>query len=297
MPLHTTPLRVAAIEFLNAAPLMWGLEADARFSLTYTLPSACADALRDDTADLGVIPAIELVRIPGLVGLAGLGVGVADREGAEVRSILLISRRPPAEVRTVVLDAASRTSAVLAQLLLRRHWGASASVVMAGARSPRWQEALEVADAVLLIGDPALRLRVSGAAQHLYVCDLAQEWRAWTGLPFVFALWGIRAPAFAAHRAWLVARLQAALAAGLDASEEIVRLWAPRLQLAPAEVRRYLADNVAYRLTAAHHQGLRRFVQLAGEEGWIEGAAMPELVAGTAGEAPAGGAGTAGEVA
>jgi len=200
----------------------------------------------------------------------------------------LVSRRPPAQVRPVVLDAASRTSAVLAQLLLRRRWGAAATAVtpMAGVG---WREALETADAVLLIGDPALQLRVSGAARHLHVYDLAQEWRAWTGLPFVFALWGIRAPAFEAHRGWLVARLHAALAAGLEASEELVRMWAPRLQIAPAEVRRYLADNVAYRLTAAHHHGLRRFVQLAGQEGWIQGAGLPELVAGT----PAGPATTA----
>ncbi|HEY7838292.1 MAG TPA: menaquinone biosynthesis protein [Terriglobales bacterium] len=294
---ESMPLRIAAIEFLNAAPLMWGLEADPRFALAYTLPSACADALRDGTADLGVIPAIELARIPGLVGLADLGVAVADHEGAEVRSILLVSRRPPAQVRTVVLDAASRTSAVLAQLLLRRRWGAAATAVtsVTGAAGAGWREALETADAVLLIGDPALQLRVSGAARHLHVYDLAQEWRAWTGLPFVFALWGIRAPAFEAHRGWLLARLHAALAAGLEASEELVRMWAPRLQIAPAEVRRYLADNVAYRLTAAHHHGLRRFVQLAAQEGWIEGAGLPELVAGTAVTAPA--SGPAGEVA
>jgi len=288
------PLRIAAIEFLNAAPLMWGLEADTRFALAYTLPSACADALRDGTADLGVIPAIELARIPGLVGLADLGVAVADQAGAEVRSILLVSQRPAAQVRTVVLDAASRTSVVLAQLLLRRRWGAAATAVTPGAGAG-WREALETADAVLLIGDPALQLRISGAARHLHVYDLAQEWRAWTGLPFVFALWGVRAPAFEAHRGWLVARLQAALAAGLEASEELVRMWAPRLQIAPAEVRRYLAENVAYRLTAAHHHGLRRFVQLAGQEGWLEGAGLPKLVAGTAGAAPAGA--DAGEVA
>ena len=288
------PLRIAAIEFLNAAPLMWGLEADTRFALAYTLPSACADALRDGTADLGVIPAIELARIPGLVGLADLGVAVADQAGAEVRSILLVSQRPAAQVRTVVLDAASRTSVVLAQLLLRRRWGAAATAVTPGAGAG-WREALETADAVLLIGDPALQLRISGAARHLHVYDLAQEWRAWTGLPFVFALWGVRAPAFEAHRGWLVARLQAALAAGLEASEELVRMWAPRLQIAPAEVRRYLAENVAYRLTAAHHHGLRRFVQMAGQEGWLEGGGLPKLVASTARAAPGGA--DAGEVA
>src|SRR6185437_4030265 len=156
-------LRIAAIEFLNAAPLMWGLEEDRRFCLHHTLPSACADALRDDAADLGVIPAIELGRIPGLAALGGLGVASHDRPGeaAEVGSISLICRTPPARVRRLGLDRASRTSAALAQILLRQHWGASFEAVP-GDRD--WRTALDRGgcDAVLVIGDPALQARVRG---------------------------------------------------------------------------------------------------------------------------------------
>jgi chorismate dehydratase len=266
---------VAAIEFLNAAPLMWGLERDGRFSMQHTLPSACADALAAGRAELGVIPAIELARIPGLVGLGGCGVAVADAPGAEVRSILLVSRRPPAAVRTLVLDPASRTSSVLVQLLLRQRWGAEFTIVAAAGG---WRAALERADAVLMIGDPALQLRVSGEASHLQVFDLAREWRAWTGLPFVFALWGIRAPAYEAARGWLAARLEQALNEGLAHREDLVRIWAPRLHLAAGEVRRYLTDNVVYRLTLAHRRGLRHYLELAAAAGFIAAGAMPELL-------------------
>ncbi|HUX66192.1 MAG TPA: menaquinone biosynthesis protein [Terriglobales bacterium] len=270
-------LRIAAIEFLNAAPLMWGLEGDARFRLAYTLPSACADALREGSAELGVIPVIELARVGGLVGLEGLGVAARAEAGAEVRSILLVSRRPAAEVRRLGLDRASRTSAALVQILLRRRFGAEFAVQPGDAD---WRRGLAEADAVLLIGDPALRLRVSGEAEAagLRVYDLAREWQAWTGLPFVFALWGIRAEAFEANREWLPQRLEQALEQGLEQREALVAAWAPRLRLAPEEVRRYLAENVAYHLTAAHQEGLRRFFALAAADGLVAAPEPPPLV-------------------
>jgi chorismate dehydratase len=274
-------LRIAAIEFLNAAPLMAGLERDARFTLHHTLPSACADALRAGTADLGVIPAIELARAGEAGGeMAGVGgIGVASRDGdgeqAEVRSILLISRRPPEEARTVALDRASRTSAALAQILLRRRYGAACTAVAGDAD---WKRGLERADAVLLIGDPALQVRVRGEARGCHVLDLARVWREWTGLPFVFALWGIRRAALAPHQAWLPQRLQQALEEGWARRRELARAWAPRLDLPEAEVLRYLEENVAYHLTAAHVAGLRRYLALAAEEGLLGSAALPPLI-------------------
>ncbi|TAN20522.1 MAG: ABC transporter substrate-binding protein [Acidobacteria bacterium] len=272
-------LTIAAIDFLNAAPLMWGLEGDARFRLRHSLPSACAEGLRDGSADLGVIPVIELARISNLVGLDGLGVASCDGEGeaADVRSILLISRRPLAEVKTLALDRASRTSAALVQILLRHRFGAHFTTTPGDAD---WRRALERADATLLIGDPALKLRISGDAEGAFeVQDLARVWRAWTGLPFVFALWGIRASAFAPHRDWLPQRLQQALAEGLAQREDLVASWSPRLRLPPEEIRRYLTANVTHRLTARHRAGLQRFFELAAADGHIPSAVLPELVA------------------
>jgi len=261
-------LRIAAIEFLNAAPLMWGLEGDARFAMFHTLPSACADALREGSAELGVIPAIELARIPDLVALDGMGVASGTAPEAEVRSILLISRGEPAEIRRVALDRASRTSAALAQILLRRRWRADGVPVEGDAD---WRRGLELADAALVIGDPALRLRISGEAEAegFRVMDLAREWRAWTGLPFVFALWGVRREAWERSRGWLEERLRRALREGLEHREELVTAWAPRLRLPDGEVRRYLADNVVHELEPAHIAGLRRFWELAAAEGLL----------------------------
>lgn len=274
-------LTVAAIEFLNAAPLMWGLADDDRFRLDYTFPSACADALASGAADLGVIPAIELARQTALVGLGAIGVASGAEPTAEVRSILLVSRAAPECIRTLALDTASRTSAAMAQLLLRGRYGVQVDTVAASAAD--WRVSLAAADACLLIGDPALRLRLSGeaAAAGFEVRDLAFEWRTWTGLPFVFALWGIRRPVWAAEQGWLHARLLAALDQGLAQREALTALWAPRLRLPPEAIRHYLTANVAYRLTPAHLAGLRHFLALCAEAGLAPaGAAALELVEG-----------------
>lgn len=276
---YTGPLtlRIAAIEFLNAAPLMWGLDRDPRFVLRHTLPSACADALVTGEADLGVIPVIELARQPGLVGLAGLGVASGSGDRSQVRSILLLSRGPLSAIRTLALDRASRTSAALAQVLLRRRYHAQVQALEGDAD---WRGALQRADAVLLIGDPALRLRVSREAEAhgCEVRDLAQEWWEWTGLPFVFALWGIRRPIWASEGTWLGPVLQRALAQGLGAREALATVWAVRLQLPPEEIRRYLTDNVVYRLTPEHRAGLDRFLALAAAEGLLAAPALESLL-------------------
>lgn len=267
-------LRVAAIGFLNAAPLMWGLERDPRFALRHTVPSACADALAAGTADLGVIPVIELVRQSGLVGLGGLGVASGSAERSCVRSILLVTRRPLEAIRTVALDPASRTSAALALILLRRRFHAQCEAVPGAAD---WRTTLQQAEAALLIGDPALQLRVSAAATAAGydVRDLAREWWEWTGLPFVFAAWGIRREVWDREGPWLGLRLREALNQGLDARDTLADAWAPRLRLPHAEIRRYLSENVVYRLTPEHRAGLDRFLALAAAEGLLASPVAP----------------------
>src|SRR5258708_3715402 len=125
------------------------------------MPSVCAEKLRDGHADVGLIPSIELWRIPDLRRVDGLGIA-AD---SEVRSVLLVSNVSRGKIRTLKLDPASRTSAALARIVLKRSYGTIAEVVG------------EQADAELIIGDPALKADLQGRV----VLDLASEWRALTG--------------------------------------------------------------------------------------------------------------------
>ena len=102
------------------------------FEISYTIPSACARALAEGTADIGIIPAAAYAEIPGLQILPD--VAIASRRA--VRSILLVSKVPVEKVRTVALDTSSMTSVALTKILLR----------MAGRRtriSLRWRRILK----------------------------------------------------------------------------------------------------------------------------------------------------------
>ena len=116
-------LRISAISYLNTAPLMWDFEhgeTGRQFDISYTLPSACAHALAEGTADIGIIPAAAYAQIPGLQVLPE--VAIASRRA--VRSILLVSRVPVEKIRTVALDTSSMTSVALAKILFEKWLGA-----------------------------------------------------------------------------------------------------------------------------------------------------------------------------
>src|SRR6516162_3506337 len=115
-------LRVSAISFLNTAPLMWDLEhgpAGDHFEIEYTIPSRCALALAQGSADIGIIPAVTYAEIPGLVILPRIAIAAKDY----VRSILLVSKKPLEDVRTVATDISSRTSVALLQVLFAKLFG------------------------------------------------------------------------------------------------------------------------------------------------------------------------------
>src|SRR5580704_8201008 len=115
-------LRISAISFLNTAPLMWDFEhgdAGRDFQIEYTIPSACAAALAANQADIGIIPAFTYAEIPSLLILPNIAIASKDR----VRSILLVSKTPIEDVRTVATDTSSRTSVALLQILFSKFFG------------------------------------------------------------------------------------------------------------------------------------------------------------------------------
>src|SRR5258708_6773295 len=177
-------LRISAISYLNAAPLMWDFEhgqAGKAFEISYTLPSACARALAAGTADIGIIPAAAYTEIAGLQILPD--VAIASRRA--VRSILLVSKVPIEQVRTVALDTSSMTSVALTKVLFEKWLGGGKTFTP---MAPDLDAMLGEHDAVLLIGDPALKVDRS----RYETLDLAEEWIRHTGKPFVFAFWAVR---------------------------------------------------------------------------------------------------------
>ena len=126
-------LRISAISYLNTAPLMWDFEhgrAGRDFDISYTLPSACARALQAGSADIGIIPAAAYAQILGLSVIPG--VAIASRQ--PVRSILLVSRVPVEQIRTVALDTSSMTSVALTKILFEKWLGGGEDLHACGTR-------------------------------------------------------------------------------------------------------------------------------------------------------------------
>ena len=264
-------LRISAISYLNTAPLMWDFEhgdAGRDFDISYTLPSACARALADGSADIGIIPAAAYTEIPGLQVLPE--VAIASRRA--VRSILLVSKVPIEQVQTIALDTSSMTSVALTKVLFEKWLGGGRTFT---AMAPDVDAMLAKHDAGLLIGDPALKVDRT----RYHTLDLAEEWIRHTGKPFVFAFWAVRGDALreAASSLDLAAAFQKSRDHGLEASSlnQIARQWAPRLDTSEADVRSYLTQNIYYRLDAGCLEGLRLFYQYAAEIGALP--AAPEL--------------------
>jgi chorismate dehydratase len=264
-------LRISAISYLNTAPLMWDFEntqIGSQFHVSYTIPSDCARALADGSADIGIIPAAAYTTIPHLLILPD--VSIAAKRA--VRSILLVSNRPISEIRTVALDTSSLTSVALAKVILRRWFGGRQTFT---SMAPHLESMLAANDAALLIGDPALQVD-----RHRYHCyDLAEEWIARTGKPFVFAFWAMREAALPNIDPGmdLAHIFQQSRIHGLEAGnlQRIAELWAPRLGLTQQEVRTYLLDNIYYFLDSSCLEGLNLFYRYARECGALPKA--PEL--------------------
>src|SRR5438105_4504128 len=215
--IHT--IRVGAVNYLNTKPLIHELEDLAPgIELMLDVPSRLADMLAEDQLDVALIPVIEYFRAGRYTIIPG--ISIASR--GPVLSVTLFSRVPWADIRRLALDEGSRTSAALAQILLRLRHGVHPEVVPL----PLDCDAEDAdADAVLLIGDRAMRACLPGFA-HAY--DLGQEWYDWTGLPFVYAVWAVRPGADLGRVAWALteSKRRGLARAGLIAHQE-----APRLNL------------------------------------------------------------------
>ncbi len=244
-------LRIGAVNYLNSKPLIEGLaELAPHAELILDFPSRLADRLTDGTLDVALVPSIACLLEPDYEVVSNACVAAHG----PVLSVKLYFRKAPRLVRRLALDAGSRTSATLARILLAEKYGIHPEL-----------EPLPLdlstagtdADAVLLIGDRAIH---PPAEKFSLTWDLAEEWTNWTGLPFVFAMWGTQ-------KATDLGRLDAVLSAARDLGVRnlaaIARRESPLLGLSEQVTIDYLTKNLYYRLGTAERQGLARFHQLA----------------------------------
>ncbi|MGA2726863.1 MAG: menaquinone biosynthesis protein [Terracidiphilus sp.] len=266
-------LRIAAIRFLNPAPLMWDFEHPpldkelaSRYKIDLMLPSECADQLASGAADIGLVPIAALATIPGLRVLPGCTIASKGR----VRSLLLVHRagQELRGLRHVAADTASRTTLAYARILFHK-WGNPDVAFLPMAAD--LDAMLERADAAIVIGDPALMAleeranRVERSGEELVYRDLAEEWHALTGLPFVSAIWGA-APSRCLEESigWDFVRSRDH---GLQNIEALAAEWAQRMPLAEQTIRTYLSSNIHYVLDEECIEGMHVFFREAARTG------------------------------
>lgn len=251
-------LKLSVVQYLNTVPLIWGMlhgEQQGKYELQFTTPANCADATRQRKVDVGIIPSIEYQRMDRMQIMAGLSIASKD----EVKSVLLLSKVPIAKIQNVAVDNSSRTSAALLRVLMRKFYSKGINIQPS---TPRPEEMLKRADAALVIGDTALTY--TGQVSEMY--DLASEWKKFTGLPFVFAVW-------AGHEDLHLSKyrqdFEASRDYGLAHVDDIAAEYAPKLGMKAQGVKAYLTRNIDYSLDEEDRKGLRLFYKLAREAGII----------------------------
>jgi len=301
-------VRLGAVGYLNARPLVYGLDAVPRFHVRYDVPSECARLLHDDAIDVGLIPSIEYLR----GGPYRIVPDLAIVSRGPVASVELYSKKPIADVRSIAMDTSSRTSVALASVLCARLFMIDPALE---AHGPDVSEMLERCDAALIIGDNALLLdhttvrltpdatdvssvRLKPDAREDFAIlgprsatrrqspirdpesairnprsiekiDLGEAWTTMTGLPFVYAFWAGRPNALTRTD---VDALQRARNAGVAQPEVIARDYFPDSPAHQAIGARYLRDNIQYYLRADERAGLEAFYRYAAEAGLVPSA-------------------------
>jgi chorismate dehydratase len=251
-------VRLGAVTYLNARPLVYGLEAyRSRLSVRFDVPSRCAALLHDHAVDVGLIPSIEYANGRDW----RLVPDVAVASDGPVASVALFTTRPVSGIRTIATDTSSRTSVALLRVLCARHFQIQPRF---HAMAPDLAAMLDACDAALVIGDPALF--IDHAALGVEKVDLGAEWRTLTGLPFVYAFWAGWPGALTSDD---VACLREIKANGVAHPEAVSRAYFGDDQDRVTIGIRYLRENVRFDLGDAEQEGLRRFYADATDLGLI----------------------------
>jgi len=251
-------VRIGAVSYLNARPLVVGLERHRdRFAVRYDLPSTCARLLHGHEIDLGLIPSIEYLRGDAYAMVPDCAV-VSD---GPVASVAIYTKVPIEKVRTLALDTSSRTSVALTRVMTTKCFGIAPRFID---EAPDLELMAQRADAALLIGDPAL------FADHerlgLDKIDLGQAWKDFTGLPFVYACWTGQPGALTSAD---VETLQHARTEGAAAPDVVCRGYYPDDPSKAAIGADYLRTNIRFRMGPREQAGLERFFALAVDVGVV----------------------------
>lgn len=255
-----TAIRVGAVQYLNARPLVYRLEKQTDlFSLQFDVPSKCAAQLHERAVDLGLIPTIEYLRsseyqvVPD-ISVASIGA---------VSSVALFTTRPTQAIRSIAIDTSSRTAVALLRILCAKWFEIEPKF---HSMAPDLDLMLKRCDAALLIGDRALFTEHETVAD-LDKVDLGEEWTAMTGLPFVWAFWVGRKNVVKVEH---FEALRSARDSGTKVLDVIAAEYGPDDEDKVEIARNYLHENVRFDLTEDGCEALKRFYSLALDIGLVQ---------------------------
>lgn len=248
-------LRIGSVSYLNAKPLVYGLDAAEDVDLRLAVPSRLLDGLRGREFDVALLPVIDYQKLEGLRIIPAGGIG-SDGPTLTVR---LFSKHPIERMNCLACDADSHTSVALARIILAERYHIR----------PRFDPACR--ESMLLIGDKVVCEQPAGYEHQL---DLGQAWKDMTGLPFVFAVWMARSDVELRD---LPVRLEQAKRAGLAHVDEIIERHALPLGWPSELARRYLTKNLQYDIGPAQLEAIGLFHELAAKHELIDARRRREL--------------------
>jgi chorismate dehydratase len=263
-------MRLGSIEFINSLPVDQGLLKGLvpfRGTIVPGAPSALNDRILEGKLDLSPVSVFwyarhqsEFLLLPDL--------SISSESG--VMSVLLFSRKPLRDLQgqKISITSKGRTTPALLEILCRQRYG----FVPQFEAAPNGPDLFGKAQAVLLIGDEALQAQRQGAQNGYFVTDLAEEWREWTGLPVVFAVWAARRAYFESHPQEVLEAHRAILESkrwGLEHLEEVIEEAQKRTML-PSETLKAYFSKLSYDLDAPLQKGLSLYLEKAAVCGLLQ---------------------------
>lgn len=249
----TAPCRLGVVSFLNAKPLIAGLDREPGVELVLDVPARLPGLLVRGEVAAALVPVIDYLERRDRWQIVSDSCIGCDGETLTVR---IFTRVPPERITHLHVDGDSHTSVALARVLWRERYGTRLTITPFTGR-----ETIEACEAVLLIGDKVVANRLIDYETQV---DLGSEWKSLTGLPFVFAVWAAPAEADVDR---LTAMLSAARDLGVESAELIAEDFGPGMGWPVALARRYLTQRLKFTLTPRSREGMDLFFDLVHRHG------------------------------
>ncbi len=244
-------INIALVSYSNTLPFLYGIQKDEnlmnRVNLRLEYPSKCADLLKSGVVDVSLVPVIEIPDVPNSQIIGDYCIG----SDGKVNTVMLYSDCPIHEIQSIALDYQSRTSIMLVKILAKHYWGID---VRYEDTTEGYIDLISGTKAGVVIGDRTFDLN----DQYAYSYDLSEEWKKFTGLPFVFACWVATIPLDDAF----TRQFNTALKVGLDQKKKAVDEFS-NSESNRMNLRAYLNESISYTFDDDKKEALKKYLALA----------------------------------